>query len=173
MDIFALLALVGLILSLIVHGATYLDVDVQTHAPYVWLLHLGVFVVFIPSVIVQNRRQNANGGGSTANRPRKRDPFEGMPRWIRTTAGVLFIYAMVNFGLFVFQMQGSPHQIHSGGGYELRNHGKLIRTITPAEYQHYRALEVRGASGHWMLFYGVSMLTLFGRRYTAQPSQER
>lgn len=163
MDLFALLAVIGLALSLAVHGATFFDVDVQAHIPYVWLLHIGVFVVFIPAVILQNQRLKAMK--AVARGPRaSRDVFYGMPRWIGRTVVVLFAYTMVNFGLFMYRMEGSPSK-RPDGTYELSEHGRLIRRVTAAEYRHFRALEVRGFSGHWMLFYAVSALLIFGRRY--------
>lgn len=164
MDFFAILAVIGLVLSLVVHGATFFDIDVQSHLPYVWLLHIGIFVVFIPAVILQNQRLKAMNAGAASPRAPQRDAFYGMPRWLRRTVGALFLYTMVNFGLFMYQLEGSPHK-RPDGTYELTEHGRLLRPITAAEYRHFRALETRGFSGHWILFYAVSALMIFGRRY--------
>lgn len=54
---------------------------------------------------------------------------------------------------------GSPEI--QDGQYILQNHGKLIRTITEQEYHHYKANEVRGFSGHWLIFYGFSAALLY------------
>ncbi|MGO4703257.1 hypothetical protein [Dyella sp. 2RAB6] len=35
------------------------------------------------------------------------------------------------------------------------NHGQLIREISATEYAGFKAEEVRGFSGHWMVFYFV------------------
>ena len=68
--LFAAFALLGLLSSLAVHLAALLGIDLATRFPAVWLLHLGIFVVFIPCVF-QARREPV-GAASAATRPRKR-----------------------------------------------------------------------------------------------------
>jgi hypothetical protein len=52
-------------------------------------------------------------------------------------------------------LEGSPDIID--GKYVLENHGTLIRELSEVEYFKLRANEIRGFSGHWMVFYSLSM----------------
>jgi hypothetical protein len=137
-----MVGLAGFLMSLLVHAAALADIDVSRRVPAVWLLHVGIFVVFVP-LVFSIRRQ----GTSTST-----ELLTVLPTWARFTAIVLFGYALINFAVFMFRTQGGNPTIH-GGRYLLKSHGRLIREITPVEYAAFRANEVRGFSGHWMLFY--------------------
>jgi hypothetical protein len=151
MRIFFFLALVGLILSAAAHFSTYLGVDPQERFPYIWLLHIGIFVVCLPAFAIQGMLPRGDGG--------KFKPFEYAPKWMRLLMGVAFIYAIVNFVIFIFLMSsGSPYR--ENGRFVLKDHGKLVRQITEQEYHQYKAYEVRGFSGHWMLFYAAALTML-------------
>jgi hypothetical protein len=65
----------------------------------------------------------------------------------------------VNFGLFIYLMHGGRPNIDHGA-YVLSSHGRLIQSLTEADYWKYKALEIRGFSGHWMLFYSVAAAAL-------------
>jgi len=41
------------------------------------------------------------------------------------------------------------------------DHGTLIRIITEKEFHHYQANEIRGFSGHWLIFYGFAAAVLY------------
>lgn len=60
------------------------------------------------------------------------------------------VYTAVNFAVFINLMEGTPEV--KNGRYYLHHHGQIIREITEVEYGRFRAYEVRGFSGHWMLF---------------------
>ena len=64
---------------------------------------------------------------------------------------VLFVYAFVNFMTFMSLMEGgSPVVINEA--YYLNDHGRMIRELSPNEYHTFEKYEVRGFSGHWMIF---------------------
>ena len=150
---FFLLATVGLIASAAAHFSTFAGVDPQELFPWVWVLHIGIFLVFIPAIAIQNTlRRNATGNG----RGDFNDAFAGAPAWMRTLCKLLFAYMFVNFAIFAFMMRsGSPHRVN--GTYVLSSHGKVSRQISEEEYHRYRGYEVRGFSGHWMGFYAFAM----------------
>jgi hypothetical protein len=77
---------------------------------------------------------------------------------------LLFVYAVVNFALFFLQVSGTPSV--RGSQYIVNNHGH-VREISEEEYHHLRAMEIRGFSGHWMVFYwaGVVMVYCASRRH--------
>ena len=62
-------------------------------------------------------------------------------------------YALVNFALFMIGNQGNPSMSH--GKYLLLDHGRLIHELSASQYAASKANEVRGFSGHWLVFYGV------------------
>ena len=68
---------------------------------------------------------------------------------------VIFVYAIVNFMLFMVATEGGSPTIQDGK-YLLLNHGELIREISLEEYSAFKANEVRGFSGHWLVFYYVA-----------------
>jgi hypothetical protein len=151
MRIIFYLALVGLLLSAAAHFSTYMGIDPQERFPYIWLLHIGIFIVWLPAVAVQGMLPRDEKG--------RFKPFQFAPRWMQLLTGVAFVYALVNFAVFIFLISsGSPYK--ENGQYVLKDHGKLVRQITEQEYHQYRAYEVRGFSGHWMIFYLAAMTML-------------
>ncbi len=144
--LFAFVALFGFLLSLFVHIAALAGVDVAAKAPYVWSLHFGVFLVYIPFIFA---RRKAIGW-----RPTVAQICDLFPRWVITLGTIIFIYVIVNFVLFILASKGGSPSIHDGK-FVLQDHGRLIREITASEYASFRANEVRGFSGHWIFFYFV------------------
>jgi len=128
------LSLVGLVLSMWVHFGALFGRQVAP-SEYFWILHMGIFVVFFPAVLVSQKQAKK----WRINRS-WRDMFPGAPRWVNTMVGVFFVYALINFAIFMFYAPtGTQH------GPE-----------TPPEVW-------RGFSGHWMLFYSAA----FGMLYSA------
>ena len=56
--------------------------------------------------------------------------------------------------LFMFATGGGSPSIQDGK-FVLQSHGRLIRALTEPEYTAFKANEIRGFSGHWMVFYFV------------------
>jgi len=137
-------AAVGFLASLLVHIAALFGVDVAARLPGVWLLHLGVFAVFVPFVLFARRDFGAQ--------PSLLRISAALPRWVVVLGGAIFAYAIVNFIIFIAGTQGGSPTVQDGK-YLLLNHGKLIREITAGEYAAFKANEVRGFSGHWLVFY--------------------
>jgi hypothetical protein len=48
---------VGWFLALLVHILSLIDIDVRDRIPFVWLLHIGVFVVWLPVVLDLNKNK--------------------------------------------------------------------------------------------------------------------
>ena len=158
-------AITGWALALIVHALSIADFDIRDNVPFVWVLHFGVFVVWLPTVLILNKIEelNENQQSGILNRL---NPFgfvkticKQTPTWITVIAIGGFIYNMFNFWLFKASVQGGPDIMD--GQYILQNHGKLIAYLTEQEYHHYRANEVRFFSGFWLAFYGIAAAVLF------------
>jgi hypothetical protein len=151
--IFAVLAAAGLVASAAVHFSTFTGVDPLDLAPCVWVLHVGIFVVFIPAIYLANRAKTGKSQSLAAE-------FPHAPRWMVWMTGLFFAYAFVNFAVFIFLMrEGSPHQ-REDGTYALTDHGRTVRAISEEEFHRRQGYLARGFSGHWMLFYSASLLAL-------------
>ncbi|WP_146056821.1 hypothetical protein [Chromobacterium alticapitis] len=117
------------------------------HYPQVWYLHFGVFVVFFP--MVQSFKQDF---GSAPSMSALRMV---LPPWVFWVCMAISAYAILNFILFFVSMQQGSPAIWDGK-YVLQSHGHFVRELSGAEYAQDRANELRGFSGHWLVFYSVS-----------------
>ena len=124
----AIAALVGFTLSLLVHVAALWGIDASMQYPVVKLLHIGMFVVFIPFVLSCRKTL---GPCPTAAEMRA-----VCPGWASASGVALLFYALLNFFTFA-----------------ANEHGHLILEITSSQYALARANVMRGFSGHWLLFY--------------------
>jgi hypothetical protein len=154
---FLLLSLAGLIVSALAHFSTYFGVDPMEVCPYVWALHIGIFVVFIPAFVIQKQGRTTTTGGTKTE---WKDLFPYSPAWINRLVSALFFYAIVNFVVFfvlTIRNAGTPGRA-ANGTYVLRTKGRnaTTRPITAEEYHLLRARMVRGFSGHWMVFYAMA-----------------
>lgn len=142
---FLVLALVGLTLSVVVHGAALLGFSALL-GKAVWGLHVGIFVVWIPTMFVANRL--------AADFKRKdlwKAVLRGCPRWMRWLVHGLFAYAILNFVIFVANV---PAKV-------------------PGSSANESPLVLRGFSGHWMLFYAVAAGTLHSAITVARADPAR
>jgi hypothetical protein len=160
--LFGLIAAVGLGLAVIVHALTYYPGPslVTAEGSPVWLLHVGIFVAFVPFVFSVN--------SELGPRPRLRDLLAVFPRWARVVLVAALLYTGFNF--FSSFSEGGTPEIRNNQ-FVLMNHGKLIRTLSQDEYVTYKRYVARGFSGHWIFFYLVPTLYfLFRRRLTSNQA---
>ena len=154
-QLLGLTALVGFCLSIVVHVSALFGVDVLAKAPYVWLLHLGIFVVFIPLVFSSRKVFGANPSLSTIR--------SAFPAWVVVLGVGIFAYAALNFLLFALATDGGSPSMQNGR-FILQSHGRFVRELSSTEYTAFRANEVRGFSGHWLAFYFISFAYFMFRR---------
>src|SRR5262245_45802659 len=112
------LALLGFALSVAAHVSALFGVDVQTRVAGVWLLHIGIFVVFVPMVF-----QLRSAGGSDV-----RALLRGIPVWPALLVVLLFVYALANF-FVTFGGAGPGTPAIRGNSFVLERKGVLIRQI--------------------------------------------
>lgn len=125
------LSAVGLVLSLWVHLGAAMGRRVAPEALF-WILHMGIFVVWLPTVLVARKRV-----GNRSSKDYWKVVLRGSPDWMRYMVYGFFGYAFLNFALF---MTKAPSGSGSGA--------------TPP-------IVWRGFSGHWMLFYSAALATLY------------
>jgi hypothetical protein len=148
----SIFALIGFFSSLFVHLTTFFGIDPSKHVPWVWVLHVGIFVAFIPMVLVQ---------GWAPKKDFWNKLFASMPRWAGYAIKAFFAYAVINFVLFLVLSRGGVPEVRDGK-YVLQGKG-WVQELSENEYEWQNAYTVRGFSGHWMIFYLVSALVLWYR----------
>jgi len=130
--VFIAVSFVGLVLSLWVHFGAVMGRRVAPDALF-WILHLGIFVVWIPALVIAKRR---------VGDPNRKDFWKlvlrDLPDGVRYLIYGFLGYAFVNFFYFFIQESNEP----SGSG-------------EPS------AMVWRGFSGHWMAFYIGSLAILY------------
>jgi hypothetical protein len=156
-----LLALLGFLLSLAAHVAALAGVDVGKRVPWVWGLHVGVFVVFFPFVMSSRKLL-----GPRTSLWSVRTLF---PTWVRVIGAAVFVYALINFALFITATEGGSPRVRDGH-FVLLDHGRVIRELSAAEYEAMEARDVRGFSGHWLVFYFVPFAWFLLRKPLPAPA---
>ena len=148
-----------LVASLLVHLGTFVPA-IGLSVDTTWPLHLGAMASFVTLFIALARLKSAGGQSPGAGTRRERLEAQralrgrviaATPPAVRVAVVLTCMYAANNFLAFMSELPGTPREAH-GGGYELHSHGTVIRAITSTEYARFRALEVRGFSGHWLIF---------------------
>lgn len=127
---FAVLAAVGLALSILSHFAALLGQQGPL-VDYSWVLHVGIFVVLIPAVIVSQRLTSG-----VASKDFWKASLRASPPWMKSMVYGFFGYALLNFAIFI------AHAPSKGSS-----------PMPPSV--------VRGFSGHWMAFYAAAMAILY------------
>ena len=130
-------------LSLLVHTSTFFF-DPIARFPAVMLIHVAIFVPFGAAIYY------------TTTLPGSRQDQQDVitnhaPRPLALLAGAFFLYALVNFAIFMVLSEGGS-ATRRGDQYVLHSHGTVLRHLTEAEFHQHQAYVVRGFSGHWMAF---------------------
>ena len=143
---FFLLAVLGFGLSVVAHACAVFGLP-QPLGSAVMSLHGGVFVIWIPAILVSNRM--------VAGYPRKdfwKVALRGCPVWMRWGTMVVFAYAIINFVFFV--------------GHDVSRQQKKPAGAAPPDV-------VRGFSGHWMAFYAAGTSLLYSGMVVARHDPAR
>lgn len=137
---FAALAAAGLALSVLSHAAALAGISGPLGG-YTFVLHVGVFVVWIPAVLASNRL--------TRNVSRKdfwKGALRGCPDWMKYMTYAFLGYALLNFLVFAVGAPSSKFKLGVPNG-------SSASSLTPEA--------VRGFSGHWMAFYSAAFALLY------------
>jgi len=165
-------SLSGWIISLFVHLVAISGYDIETRFSYIWILHIGIFIVFIPALIVlaKYKTETIIEKGAKANRKRTiymlKKFIKSTPNWLLFIAFGGLVYAFFNFLFFMSSQHGTPEL--KDGQYFLQSHGNFIGNISEQEYHLIKANIVRGFSGHWIAFYGFATAVLFPYKKTTE-----
>lgn len=138
-----LVAALGFFLSLIAHIASMFGKAVPSALP-VMDLHIGIFVVWFPAVLVVSRMT-----GSANRKDLWKIALSGCPLWMRRAVYGLFGYTALNFVLF------------------------MLRTRTQHDAGEASPSVVWGFSGHWLLFYGIAFAVFYSAIHAPKLLEKR
>lgn len=165
-----IIAGIGFVLGLIVHLISLAGIYIGDKVPYIWGLHIGVFIVWLPAILELRKNPDLKQPSfGTMTNPFKffGTIFKDKPKPLMIISVVFFFYAIINFSLSMQAGEGGVPDIMDGK-FIINNHGSIIRELTEVEYNRMRANEIRGFSGHWMAFYSFAM----GILWTQTDKQE-
>jgi hypothetical protein len=151
MFLFFIIATIGLIMSCSVHLATFFVAFSENVNNYAVLLHLGIFIVWIPTCIVHTR--NKNSGESKA-------PLFKITPQTKTFLALFFLYVVFNFFFTIEVLNQGANAGIINGKKVLHSKSTIIKELTDDEYKLHQTYETRSMSGHWMAFYGIAAYTL-------------
>ena len=136
-----------LLLSLIVHGASFLGLAFY---PAIFMVPL-LFIIW-PLVIWQWRRVPRTNLVSGI--------FGAISLWLKLVTGALLVYVFVNFFLCRADLLGGSPVKLEDGRLVLQSGNRILRELSEAEFTHANAMQVRLLSGHLIAFYGLAMIAL-------------
>jgi hypothetical protein len=137
----AAFAAVVLAISLAIHLSTFFGVDPMAAIPGIMLMHLLMFPPFLAAGYYLQKARAIEWR---------------VPPWMKTTAALLALYAMLSAVLFIVLGEGGgPSQ--RGDKFFLTSHGRILRELTLAEFLRQQANVVRFFSSGWMLFSAIAL----------------
>lgn len=150
--VFKYISLFSFIGSLVIHLLTFFP-NIEISMGRVFYMHLIVLITFASMLFSYKKFRNSEEGNNTIfNRlDSSLKTIKAIPIPFVLIGGFFLIYASINFQLFWGSMEGGSPTFDNGS-YYLHNHGTKIRDLTEYEYLRFQAYEVRGFSGHWMIF---------------------
>jgi hypothetical protein len=144
---FMYLAALGLVLSVIVHVLSLFGIS-SPFGETSWVLHTGIFVVWLPTILVANRMVRDF---------RQKDfwkvALRACPQWMKNLTYFFLGYAILNFALFFIS--------DFTAGDSAKHAGNTAPNV------------LRGFSGHWMVFYCVAMATLYSAIHVEEHDKIR
>jgi hypothetical protein len=137
----AMMAAAGFVASVACHFMGWLHLE-PPWGKSVFVLHIGIFVLWFPLVLFANRTMPKGVRGNMEHL------LAELPGWVRRAGAVLFVYTLLNFGYFMYCASQYP------------------KNGVPFY------LELRGFSGHWILFYGVAAIGFIALARLARKRKE-
>ena len=141
---FAILSWFGFVASMFVFLRAITGTDLSISYKNVWLLQIGVIVIFVPFVL-QSRSIGL------------REAVHFKPRWVLLVVAGLLLNVLCCFLLYALEYGGSM-PVDTLNGFVLRNNGVVVRELSETEFQRAKAQLIRGVSAGWLLFYSLPAL---------------
>ena len=123
--------------------ASFFGLTMENLAAKAVLLHLGIFALAIPLVVVERWSKGVN--------------FRGKPRWAVRSMQALFVLFVAVFFTFLAMSHAASPQIVNGD-YVLDSHGKIVAYISQRDYLSLKGWELRFFASGWIVGYYAMML---------------
>ncbi|MDU1906185.1 MAG: hypothetical protein E6772_15550 [Dysgonomonas sp.] len=161
------IAFFGLLLSLIIHIFAITGVDIEYEYPATSYLGMIIFIIWLPAILLLinkkksrvNNQEDTETSSSDQAKTFFNDILGDSPKPLKIIAITCWIYGFINFTLFLSNHPDSVGIIDNE--YVLHEKGYVRKKLTKKEYHYQRAVETRGFSGHWLIFYGVATAILY------------
>lgn len=82
--------------------------------------------------------------------------FGDVPRWMKVSSALLFAYVFINFFACIYLLDGGSPERMADQSLVLKSKGKILRNLTPTEYRHAQAVQIRMLTGHMLVFFTVA-----------------
>lgn len=164
---FFYIAFTGTVLSLVVHIAALMNIPVQIYFPPVMILHVWLFVSFVPAVLLTSKNpelKKFNRGSFNPIQQLKNfgKIMPNAPKGFVYLLPFVMIYVILNFLFFIQGIAGEAEIID--GQYYLTSRGDILKSISEKEFYSMKSNFIRGFSGHWILFNYVATLILWPKK---------
>jgi hypothetical protein len=143
----AVVALGAFALALVLHLIAIFT-DISRGMPITFILFAVGILSFGALILTVHSRARERG----QKRPSVADVFAPLPNWARLLCGVVIVYSLVNFALFMRATDGGTLERRQDGRYQLSDRGRLIRTLDEGGVRAFHTWEVRFFSGHSLPF---------------------
>jgi hypothetical protein len=147
----AALAAPGLIAGICIFVASFFGLTMDKLGPKAFLLHVGIFALFIPLVVIEQWTKGV-------------DPFRGKPRWVLRSMQILFLFCVLVLCTFLVLSQAASPEIVNGE-YVLRLHGGKIEHISERDYLFLKAWQLRLFASGWIVSYYATMMSWWFPRH--------
>jgi hypothetical protein len=142
--VLAIMAVPGFLAGIYTFIASFFGLTMDKLGARAFLLHLGIFALFLPLVFIERRFKGV-------------DPFRGRPHWVVRTIQVFGLLCFVCFFVFLILSHAASPEIIDGA-YVLNNHGKIVGYISEKDYLFLKGWELRLFASGWMFFYYTLMM---------------
>ncbi len=146
--------------ALTVNLFSMLQINVSQYVPFVYLLHAGIFAVFIPTMteVFKNKEitayKNSPQFAQNGLTGIIKILFRKTPKFFVYTFFFCMLYGTVCFFYFAAKQRGTPD--FREGSYVLHHRGKVLQKISIEAYNKETALQLFGFSGIWLAFFSFA-----------------
>ena len=147
-----------LVISLFVHATTFLPYKAPVPKVVLFALYGGIFITFFAAI-----RAVAPMVRDVAHEHLWRVVLGPLSRAHRIALGLLLVYVFFNFFFSLLCLNEGLSPAAVGNTYELHSHGRTVRLISEEAYRMHSRYELRGMTGHPILFQALALSMLLAR----------
>lgn len=154
-------------LSCMIHLLSFFRVDLPDYFPFLWTLHVGIFLFFLPMAFFSYGKGAYNSFWEHIKIL--------IPGFWQLAIILLIIYVPCTFGFFMYRSGFSrPREVD--GEYFLIRNRMVIKQLSPIEYEYQKCLITRAFSSAWLVFYLLPALYfqyIYPHQHPDSPTREK